>query len=96
MNNEKNVALPNRYCYKATISPKVKQAKPLKCSKIRFKRFLLFGGIFILTIILSGLFGILEGNKRISESVLLGNIAKKYDFAQDRKKKEQALTQKIE
>lgn len=79
------------------LSYKVYQTKYyLKDSKIRFKRFLSLGGIFALIIILSGLFGVLEGNKRISESILLGNIAKKYDFAQEKKKKEQALAQKIE
>lgn len=43
----------------------------LKGSKIRFKRFLLLGVIFALSIVLSGLFGVLEGNKRVSKSILL-------------------------
>ncbi|RXW60438.1 hypothetical protein CYQ72_11705, partial [Enterococcus faecium] len=49
-----------------------------------------------LSIVLSGLFGVLEGNKRVSRSVLLGNVTQKYESARDKKKKEQALTQKIE
>ncbi|MBJ9849824.1 hypothetical protein I5683_22650 [Citrobacter freundii] len=68
----------------------------LKGSKIRFKRFLLPGVIFTLSIVLSGLFGVLEGNKRISRSILLGDITQKYDEACDKKKKEQVLTQKME
>ena len=68
----------------------------LKSSKIRFKRFLLLGGIFYLIIILSGLFGVLDGNKRISGSILLGNVTQKYEVAREKKKKEQALAQKIE
>ncbi|OTN86648.1 hypothetical protein [Enterococcus faecium] len=68
----------------------------LKGYKIRFKRFLLLGGIFTLIIVLSGLFGVLEGNKRISRSILLGNITRKYEIACDKKKKEQALAQKME
>ncbi|HGF7788017.1 TPA: hypothetical protein QFM49_002473 [Enterococcus faecium] len=68
----------------------------LKGSKIRFKRFFLLGCIFSLIIISSGLFGILEGNKRISGSILLENVTQKYEVARDKKKKEQALAQKIE
>lgn len=68
----------------------------LKGSKIRFKRFLLPGVIFTLSIVLSGLFGVLEGNKRISRSILLGDITQKYEAACDKKKKEQVLTQKME
>ena len=68
----------------------------LKGSKIRFKRFLLLGCIFSLIIISSGLFSILEGNKRTSGSVLLENVTQKYEVARDKKKKEQALAQKIE
>nr|WP_159378938.1 hypothetical protein [Enterococcus faecium] len=68
----------------------------LKVSRIRFKRFLLLGVIFTLSIVLSGLFGVLEGNKRVSRSVLLGNVTQKYESARDKKKKEQALAQKIE
>ncbi|MDN6966632.1 hypothetical protein EXW10_13725 [Enterococcus faecium] len=68
----------------------------LKGSKIRFKRFLLVGVIFALSIVLSGLFGVLEGNKRVSRSILLGDITQKYEAACDKKKKEQALAQKIE
>lgn len=68
----------------------------LKGSKIRFKRFLLLGCIFSLMIISSGLFSILEGNKRTSGSVLLENVTQKYEVARDKKKKEQALAQKIE
>ena len=49
-----------------------------------------------LIIISSGLFGILEGNKRISGSILLENVTQKYEVARDKKKKEQALAQKIE
>lgn len=67
-----------------------------KGSKIRFKRFLLLGCIFSLIIISSGLFGVLEGNKRISGSILLENVTQKYEVALDKKKKEQALAQKIE
>ncbi|MDB7552930.1 hypothetical protein PNC35_13075, partial [Enterococcus faecium] len=63
----------------------------LKGSKIRFKRFLLLGCIFSLIIISSGLFSILEGNKRTSGSVLLENVTQKYEVARDKKKKEQAL-----
>ncbi|MCC9082654.1 hypothetical protein LOS20_16265 [Enterococcus faecium] len=59
----------------------------LKSSKIRFKRFLLLGGIFSLIIISSGLFGILEGNKRISGSILLENVTQKYEIAREKKKK---------
>ena len=68
----------------------------LKGSKIRFKRFFLLGCIFSLIIISSGLFGVLEGDKRVSRSILLGNVTQKYESARDKKKKEQALTQKIE
>ena len=68
----------------------------LKGSKIRFKRFFLLGCIFSLIIISSGLFGVLEGDKRISRSILLGNVTQKYESARDKKKKEQALAQKIE
>ncbi len=68
----------------------------LKGSKIRFKRFFLLGCIFSLIIISSGLFSILEGNKRTSGSVLLENVTQKYEVARDKKKKEQALAQKIE
>ncbi|EQA5426897.1 hypothetical protein ACX35N_002660 [Enterococcus faecium] len=68
----------------------------LKGSKIRFKRFLLVGVIFALSIVLSGLFGVLEGNKRVSRSILLGNVTQKYESACDKKKKEQALAQKME
>ena len=68
----------------------------LKGSKIRFKRFLFLGFIFSLIIISSGLFSILEGNKRTSGSVLLENVTQKYEVARDKKKKEQALAQKIE
>ncbi|GER77810.1 TPA: hypothetical protein NBQ18_002579 [Enterococcus faecium] len=68
----------------------------LKGYRIRFKRFLLLGVIFTLSIILSGLFGVLEGNKRVSRSVLLGNVTQKYESARDKKKKEQALAQKME
>ncbi|HAQ5597796.1 TPA: hypothetical protein IXZ90_002765, partial [Enterococcus faecium] len=42
------------------------------------------------------LFSILEGNKRTSGSVLLENVTQKYEVARDKKKKEQALAQKIE
>ncbi|HAQ4728572.1 TPA: hypothetical protein IX248_002585 [Enterococcus faecium] len=68
----------------------------LKCSKIRFKRFLLIGVVFTLSIVSSGLFGVLEGNNRIPRSILLGNITRKYEVACDQKKKEQALAQKME
>ncbi len=68
----------------------------LKGSKIRFKRFFLLGCIFSLIIVPSGLFSILEGNKRTSGSVLLENVTQKYEVARDKKKKEQALAQKIE
>ena len=68
----------------------------LKGSKIRFKRFLFLGCIFSLIIISSGLFSILEGNKRTSGSVLLENVTQKYEVARDKKKKEQALAQKME
>ena len=68
----------------------------LKGSKIRFKRFLLLGVIFALSIVLSGLFGVLEGNKRVSKSILLGNITQKYEAACDQKKKEQVLAQKMD
>lgn len=68
----------------------------LKGSKIRFKRFLLLGCIFSLIIISSGLFGVLEGNKRVSRSILLGNVTQKYESARNKKKKEQVLAQKIE
>lgn len=79
------------------LSYKIYQTKYLlKGSKIRFKRFLLLGGTFTLIIVLSGLFGVLEGNKRISRSILLGNITQKYEVACDKKKKEQALAQKME
>ena len=63
----------------------------LKGSKIRFKRFFLLGCIFSLIIISSGLFGVLEGDKRVSRSILLGNVTQKYESARDKKKKEQAL-----
>nr|WP_232043234.1 hypothetical protein [Enterococcus faecium] len=79
------------------LSCKIYQTRhSLKGSKIRFKRFLLLGCIFSLIIISSGLFGVLEGNKRISGSILLENVTQKYEVARDKKKKEQALTQKIE
>ena len=68
----------------------------LKGSKIRFKRFFLLGCIFSLIIVSSGLLGVLEGNKRVSRSILLGNVTQKYESARDKKKKEQALAQKIE
>ncbi|XIK87147.1 hypothetical protein N8C33_16530 (plasmid) [Enterococcus faecium] len=68
----------------------------LKGSKIRFKRFFFLGCIFSLIIVLSGLFGVLEGNKRVSRSILLGNVTQKYESARDKKKKEQALAQKME
>ena len=68
----------------------------LKGSKIRFKRFFLLCCIFSLIIVSSGLFGVLEGNKRVSRSILLGNVTQKYESARDKKKKEQALAQKIE
>ncbi|EGP5363468.1 hypothetical protein D4T54_13125 [Enterococcus faecium] len=68
----------------------------LKGSKIRFKRFFLIGCIFSLIIVSSGLFGVLEGNKRVSRSILLGNVTQKYESARDKKKKEQVLAQKIE
>ncbi|WP_395533318.1 hypothetical protein [Enterococcus lactis] len=68
----------------------------LKGSKIRFKRFFLIGCIISLIIVSSGLFGVLEGNKRVSRSILLGNVTQKYESARDKKKKEQALAQKIE
>ncbi|MBK5084329.1 hypothetical protein IL307_13095 [Enterococcus faecium] len=79
------------------LSCKIYQTRySLKGSKIRFKRFLFLGFIFSLIIISSGLFGILEGNKRISGSILLENVTQKYEVARDKKKKEQALAQKIE
>lgn len=79
------------------LSCKIYQTRySLKGSKIRFKRFLLLGCIFYLIIISSGLFGILEGNKRISGSILLENVTQKYEVARDKNKKEQALAQKIE
>lgn len=68
----------------------------LKGSKIRFKRFFFLGCIFYLIIVSSGLFGVLEGNKRVSRSILLGNVTQKYESARDKKKKEQALAQKME
>ena len=68
----------------------------LEGPKIQFKRFLLLGVIVTLLIVLSGLFGVLEGNKRISRSILLGNITQKYEVACDKKKKEQVLTQKMD
>lgn len=68
----------------------------LKGSKIRFKRFFLIGCIFSLIIVSSGLFGVLEGNKRVSRSILLGNVTQKYESARNKKKKEQALAQKME
>ncbi|MCZ1420071.1 hypothetical protein FZB89_12860 [Enterococcus faecium] len=68
----------------------------LKGSKIRFKRFFFLGCIFSLIIVSSGLFGVLEGNKRVSRSILLGDITQKYEAACDKKKKEQVLTQKME
>ena len=67
----------------------------LKGSKIRFKRFFLIGCIFSLIIVSSGLFGVLEGNKRVSRSILLGNVTQKYESARNKKKKEQALAQKM-
>lgn len=60
----------------------------LKGSKIRFKRFFFLGCIFSLIIVSSGLFGVLEGNKRVSRSILLGNVTQKYESARDKKKKE--------
>ncbi|XIL13488.1 hypothetical protein N8C17_15595 (plasmid) [Enterococcus faecium] len=51
---------------------------------------------FTLSIVSSGLFGVLEGNKRVSRSVLLENVTQKYEVAHEKKKKEQALTKKIE
>ncbi|OOL43193.1 hypothetical protein B1P90_15850, partial [Enterococcus faecium] len=51
---------------------------------------------FSLIIVSSGLFGVLEGNKRVSRSILLGNVTQKYESARDKKKKEQALAQKME
>ncbi|MDA5329429.1 hypothetical protein [Enterococcus lactis] len=68
----------------------------LKGSKIRFKRFFLLGCIFSLIIVSSGLLGVLEGNKRVSRSILLGNVTQKYESARNKKKKEQALAQKME
>jgi hypothetical protein len=68
----------------------------LKGSKIRFKRFFLLDCIFSLIIVSSGLFGVLEGNKRVSRSILLGNVTQKYESARNKKKKEQALAQKME
>ncbi|HAQ7002556.1 TPA: hypothetical protein IX548_002763, partial [Enterococcus faecium] len=68
----------------------------LKGSRIRFKRFLLLGVVFTLSIVSSGLFGVLEGNKRVSRSVLLENVTQKYEVAHEKKKKEQVLAQKIE
>ncbi len=68
----------------------------LKGSKIRFKRFFFLGCIFSLIIVSSGLFGVLEGNKRVSRSILLGNVTQKYESARDKKKKEQVLAQKME
>ena len=68
----------------------------LKGSKIRFKRFFLLDCIFSLIIVSSGLFGDLEGNKRVSRSILLGNVTQKYESARNKKKKEQALAQKME
>ena len=68
----------------------------LKGSKIRFKRFFLLCCIFSLIIVSSGLFGVLEGNKRVSRSILLGNVTQKYESARNKKKKEQALAQKME
>ncbi|MCW1819328.1 hypothetical protein OLY85_13950, partial [Enterococcus faecium] len=44
----------------------------------------------------SGLLGVLEGNKRVSRSILLGNVTQKYESARNKKKKEQALAQKME
>lgn len=67
----------------------------LKGSKIRFKRFFLIGCIFSLIIVSSGLLGVLEGNKRVSRSILLGNVTQKYESARNKKKKEQALAQKM-
>lgn len=67
----------------------------LKGSKIRFKRFFLLGCIFSLIIVSSGLLGVLEGNKRVSRSILLGNVTQKYESARNKKKKEQALAQKM-
>ena len=79
------------------LSYKIYQTRySLKGPKIRFKRFLLLGCVFSLIIVSSGLFGVLEGNKRISGSILLGNTIQKYEVAHDKKKKEQALAQKIE
>lgn len=68
----------------------------LKGSKIRFKRFFLLGCIFSLIIVSSVLLGVLEGNKRVSRSILLGNVTQKYESARNKKKKEQALAQKME
>ena len=68
----------------------------LKGSKIRFKRSFLLGCIFSLIIVSSGLLGVLEGNKRVSRSILLGNVTQKYESARNKKKKEQALAQKME
>ncbi|HFC9129870.1 TPA: hypothetical protein QFV07_002666 [Enterococcus faecium] len=68
----------------------------LKGSKIRFKRFFLLGCMFSLIIVSSGLLGVLEGNKRVSRSILLGNVTQKYESARNKKKKEQALAQKME
>ncbi|HHK0762230.1 TPA: hypothetical protein ACQQME_002440 [Enterococcus hirae] len=78
-------------CYKA-----YQTRYSLKGYRIRFKRFLLLGVVFTLSIVSSGLFGVLEGNKRVSRSVLLENVTQKYESAREKKKKEQALTQKIE
>ncbi len=79
------------------LSYKIYQTRySLKGSKIRFKRFFLIGCIFSLIIVSSGLFGVLEGNKRVSGSILLENVTQKYESARDKKKKEQALAQKIE
>lgn len=68
----------------------------LNGSKIRFKRFLLLGVIFTLMIVSSGLYGVLRGNKDISESILLENIAKKYEMANKEQQENQELRQKIE
>ncbi|EGP5672297.1 hypothetical protein DSH57_12015 [Enterococcus faecium] len=68
----------------------------LNGSKIRFKRFLLLGVIFTLMIVSSGLYGVSRGNKDISESILLENIAKKYEMANKEQQENQELRQKIE
>lgn len=47
-------------------------------------------------IVSSGLYGVLRGNKDISESILLENIAKKYEMANKEQQENQELRQKIE